>query len=354
MPPSSSRRVPRYRRHKPSGLALVELNGHRHYLGPYGSPESRRRYAELIAEWEASGRQPLHKPGDLTIGELIDRYWHHAEWYYRRPDGSPSGELACLRQALRPLRALYGDAPARDFGPRGLLAIRHAMIDKRWCRRSVNQQVNRLRRIFKWATEQELLPATVLPALQAVEGLRRGRCSAPESKPVHGVPRAYIDAIEPHVSAQVWALVQLQLLTAARAGELVIARPIDLDTSGRIWLYAPAEHKTAHHGHRRRIYLGPPGPGGIDAVPQPGPRCIPLLAGRSRSGPPRRGARSPTDAGALRQPAGLESRAPAGVAPRAALHRRFLPPGDPARHRSGERRGARAGRGGEPQGADSS
>ena len=258
MPSSSAgQRVPKYRRHKPSGLALVELNGHRHYLGPYGSPESHRLYAELIAEWEATGRQPLSKPVDLIIGELIDRFWRHAERYYRRPDGSPSSELSSLRTALRPLRKLYGDTPARDFGPRGLLAVRQDMIGRGWCRSSINHQVNRLRRMFKWATEQELVGNGLLPSLQAVQALRRGRCAARESRPVHGVPRAYIDAIEPHVSAQVWALVQLQLLTAARAGELVIARPIDLDTSGRIWIFSPAEHKTAHHGHRRRIYLGP-------------------------------------------------------------------------------------------------
>jgi integrase len=44
------------------------------------------------------------------------------------------------------------------------------------------------------------------------------------------------------VSRQVWALIQLQLLTGARAGELVGMRPIDLDTSGRIWMFSPQEH----------------------------------------------------------------------------------------------------------------
>jgi len=34
-------------------------------------------------------------------------------------------------------------------------------------------------------------------------------------------------------------------------------RTIDIDTSGEIWTYIPAEHKTEHHGRRRAIHLGP-------------------------------------------------------------------------------------------------
>lgn len=59
------------------------------------------------------------------------------------------------------------------------------------------------------------------------------------------------------MSSQVWALIQLQLFTAARAGELVTMRATEIDTSGPIWIYSPADHKTAHHGIERNIYLGP-------------------------------------------------------------------------------------------------
>jgi len=53
-------------------------------------------------------------------------------------------------------------------------------------------------------------------------------------------------------------MVRLQLLTGARSGELVMMRPCDIDrTGGGIWVYIPADHKTAHHGHQRRIYIGP-------------------------------------------------------------------------------------------------
>lgn len=40
-------------------------------------------------------------------------------------------------------------------------------------------------------------------------------------------------------------MVQMQLLTAARPGEVCIMRPCDIDRSGRIWVYKPKDHKTA-------------------------------------------------------------------------------------------------------------
>jgi hypothetical protein len=66
-------RTPYYSLHKPSGQAVVTLNGQDIYLGRHGSPESRDEHDRAIAEWLTSGRQP---PGetDLTVNDLILRY----------------------------------------------------------------------------------------------------------------------------------------------------------------------------------------------------------------------------------------------------------------------------------------
>ena len=34
-------------------------------------------------------------------------------------------------------------------------------------------------------------------------------------------------------------------------------RAVDIERTGAIWSYTPPLHKTAHHGHRRVIFLGP-------------------------------------------------------------------------------------------------
>ncbi len=105
--------------------------------------------------------------------------------------------------------------------------------------------------------ESELVPPAVFQSLKAVPGLRYGRSDARESAPVKPVPEAFIDAIRGKVLPPVWAMVELQRLTGMRPGEATAMRGCDLNMSGNVWTYEPAQHKTAHHGHRRTIFLGP-------------------------------------------------------------------------------------------------
>jgi integrase len=286
------RSKPSYRLHKATGQAIVTLpdaNGGRRdvYLGKYNTPESRAEYDRVLAEWQAQNHRlaglkvglsnPRFDP-ELTINELADAFWPEAEKHYRHPDGTPTGELHDFRLSFRPLKYLYGHTRAIDFGPLALKAIREAMISGSWLERLdpevrkkyqkarkpaclsrgvINQRIGRIRRMFKWGVENELIPATVLHALQAVKGLQRGRTEARETEPVKPVPEAHITAILPALRPQVADMVLLQFHTGMRPGELCRMRTIDLDTSGQVWFYNPANHKTQHHGHARSIPLGP-------------------------------------------------------------------------------------------------
>jgi len=256
MTPSRKSRTPKLRHHKATGQAYAVLNGQAIYFGPFGTDEATERYHKTIAEWLANGRLPEKSPTEITINELVARYWVFAESYYAQIPGKNT-ELNNMQLSLRMLCELYGNTRILDFGPRGLKTIRQKMVEKGWCRNHVNQSINRIKRIFKWATAEELIPASVYHALWAVASLKQGRCDARESEPVRPVPQEYVDAIQPYVSRQVWAIIQLQLLTAARPGEILQMRPGDIDRSGKIWIYRPVEHKTAHHGHPRQIYIGP-------------------------------------------------------------------------------------------------
>ena len=260
MPKLAKNKLPAYRHHKARGLAVVTLNGKDVYLGPYGTQASKTEYDRVIAEWIANGRQLSEDQGtrqpDITISELIAAYWRHAQAYYTK-DGEPTGEQWWIKLAMRPLRRLYGTALASEFGPLALKAVRQAMIERGDGRNTVNGYVDRIKRMFKWAAENELVSPGAYHGLQAVGGLRRGRCEARETEPVQPVPDQFVDAIRPHVSRQVWAMIQLQRLTGMRPGEVVIMRTADMDTTGSVWHYLPASHKTEHHGHARVVELGP-------------------------------------------------------------------------------------------------
>jgi integrase len=254
--PNVSARVPGLCKHRATGQAVVRLNGKDFYLGRYGSAAAKAEYDRLINEWLGHGRQFARDDDGLSVAELIVAYVRFADTYYVK-DGVPTSETEVIRQAMKWLRKLHSKTPVAQFGPRAFKAVRQAMIDAGISRATVNGYMNRIRRCFRWGVEQELVPPSVLHGLQAVAGLKRGRSEARETEPVRPVPQAFIDAVLPHVSPQVAAMIELQLLTGCRPGEACIIRSCDIDTTGRVWIYRPHDHKTEHHGHKREIFIGP-------------------------------------------------------------------------------------------------
>ena len=109
-----SLQVPSYRRHKPSGQAVVTLSGRDVYLGKWNTKASRAEYDRLIAEWLASGRCLPEAQGGATVAELALAYWRYAQGYYRK-DGEPNGSIDRIRVAVRTLRQTYGPTLARDL-----------------------------------------------------------------------------------------------------------------------------------------------------------------------------------------------------------------------------------------------
>jgi len=181
------KRTPKYGYPKTSGRALVEIDGKTIWLGPYGSDERHEAYNGIIAEWLANGRRlPPHLANgaarsgkindrsiEFTVSQGIAAYWRQAEAYYRKPDGSPTSELSDLRLAFQPLRRLYSSTYAEDFGPRALRVLQQEMIGLDWCRTNINTQINKVRRLFKWAVAQEMVTSSVYQALQTVEPLKK-------------------------------------------------------------------------------------------------------------------------------------------------------------------------------------
>jgi integrase len=263
--------IPSYRLHKQSGQAVVTLPdglGNRRdvLLGEYGTPESRQEYARVLAEWEAGGRSSPSSIGTaaMSLNELLLAYMRHCEGYYRHPDGTPTSEADAIRLAIRPLRRLYGHTSAAEFDSLGLEAVREEMIRLGRCRNRVNKDISRVRRLFRWAAAKKLVPLSVHESLSTVEGLRAGRSAARETAPVRAVAEHVVEATLPHMRPQVAAMVRLQLLTGMRPGEVVTMRGMDLEMTGKVWVYRPGsdqephgKHKTAYRGRDRVILIGP-------------------------------------------------------------------------------------------------
>ena len=281
-------KTPSYRKRSGYDQAIVTLTDsvtkrrRDYWLGEFNTPESRECYHRLIAAWEANDRRhpepedagivparranPAPDDGRTTVAMVIAAYWKWARRYYQ------PNESGTLRVVLRLLRQHHGSEPAEEFGPRKLRALRESMIAgdaaadparPAWSRKYINQHVQRIRRMFRWAASQEMIPASVHQTLDTVEALKRGRTMAREGMKVLPVPTERIDAVRPFLNRQIEAVVDLQLLTGARPGEMLGIRQIDIEQRGHdgdgasVWVYRPREHKNQFRGVERAIMLGP-------------------------------------------------------------------------------------------------
>ena len=261
--PRKNIRIPSLRRC--NGRGFVELGGVRHYLGPWGAEETEEAYRREIAQWLGNGCRQNCPPEEMNVVELCERFYEHAQSYYRRPDGTLTTSIDGVREAVRVLSKLYGRVPVSQFGPLALRTVREVWVSRGLSRSTVNAYTQNARAIFRWGVSHELVPSNIDHALVTVKGLSRGRSEARETEPILPVENRHIEAVKPLVSRPVAALIALQLLTGARPGELVNLRPSNIDQTGEIWIVKLELHKTAYRGRQRTLQFGPR----AQAIPKP-------------------------------------------------------------------------------------
>jgi integrase len=288
--------LPTYRLHKATGQAVVVHDGRSHYLGKFGSPASRAAYDRVVAgilagrnAAEASVGVPLPSPpptAPILVSELILRYWEFATGYYVK-GGRPTGELDPLRLALRALRKRCGGLPAstvgplvvrelqadmarqpdtrrvKVVGPDGVASLETKVVRVGMSRRTINKQIGRVKRVFRWAVAEQLVDPAVYAAIREAPGLKRNRTAAREKPRVRPVDPEHYEAAVACVPAAVAAMARVQWLTGCRPQEVVLMRGADIDCSGPVWEYRPATHKTEHANDsgdealERVVFMGP-------------------------------------------------------------------------------------------------
>lgn len=255
--------LPSYLHHKRSGRARAvwtDLLGRRHdklLPGLYGSTESKGAFAKLILEMQSATPIAATSKQPITVNRILVGFLVHADRHYRRADGTATNEIGEFKRVIRHVRNLYGTSPAKDFGPLALKAVRQRLIDGGACRGVVNQRINRVRHIFKWAVGEQLVAVAVHQALAAVPGLQRGRTTVRESEPVEQIADEKVDCTLPFLPRHVRGMVELQRMTGCRPGEACSIRRAEIDTGGTVWLYNPVQHKSTWRGKPRTIAIGP-------------------------------------------------------------------------------------------------
>lgn len=262
-------RTPKYRRQHGRDFAFVEYRGERVRLpGRADSPESLEAYHKLVASIVGDPEPPKLQAFGMTISELALAWLDHCKAYYVA-NGKPTSEYHICRQSARILTRMVGEEFANSFGPSRFKHVRAAMIRGDWpredddvghgqlTRSTINKYCNRIRRMFRWGVEQELIPSSVLEGLRAVAPLAKGRTSAKEAEPTTAVDQAVVDATLKELHQVVADMVRIQELTGMRSANICGLRPCEIVRQGPVWIYSPATHKGTWRGQTLAIPIGP-------------------------------------------------------------------------------------------------
>ena len=109
----------RQKRKDGNDLAFVILNGTKHYLGAYNSPESDENYKRVLAEFWGTKKTPSSKKDAATattVRTLVDAYLDYAKGYFVHRDGTPTGHYNYCEYVTKPLCELYGSTLTDKFG----------------------------------------------------------------------------------------------------------------------------------------------------------------------------------------------------------------------------------------------
>jgi integrase len=244
-------------------------NGKRTYHGVWGTPEADENYRRFkIAILENPiPALPMSVGDGVFVSELAAGYLDTIENSPMHPS-----HISHFRQVIGYLVETYGDLAVNEFSPKKLKVVRDQLVKavkpcqktgktkRRFCRKMVNDYIGRIKRIFAWGVEEELVHADVYNAIRIVKNLPKrtpGTFDHPERE---DVPEWVIALTLPFLAPVVAAMVVIQYLTGMRPSEVFNMRVGDIDRSRKngLWYYTPESHKTEEQIGKKPIPLGKP------------------------------------------------------------------------------------------------
>ena len=204
--------------------------------------------ARIIAQEMLTGLQTknIKRPQDTNgkISNIINHYLVYAKAYYGDEGEKHAGHDLVL------LNENFGDILAEDFTSLDFQRLIEALVDTGLARKTINDRIGRVKRLFKWAANQMLIPRSTYDSVALVDRLKKNRAvpriddpnetiRAKETGRKRLVPVDIVEKTLPHLSNVVAAMARLQLVTGMRSTEICIMRPCDIDRKGEVWVYTP-------------------------------------------------------------------------------------------------------------------
>lgn len=244
-----------------------DRKGKRHFKR-FGKCDEVTRKEALARYNNWMGREFLTRgsvQGDeWTVQRLCGAYFDECKKIYMK-DGEQTSTLDNAKIGLQQLIDAYGDLDANDFDSPMLTKLAKEMCYSKRKDGSartlsigtVNSRVQTIRRMYVWARSHGWVSREAALDINATPLLRAGRCDAKPMRIVESVPAEVLAATLAKAPKTVADMVQLQILTGMRSGEVCQMRTVDIDRSGKVWIYSPRKHKMQHRRKIRVIAIGP-------------------------------------------------------------------------------------------------
>ncbi len=175
-------RIPTYSRDPRSGRGFTRYVDRRlkkrirkWFPGEFGSPESRAAFHEFILKFtgraeKATARKARERLKAMSVAELMELWVAD----YARRFGERSKNTTAAGYAALAACKDHAAVRAAEFEAGDLRAIRERLVaEDHLSRDGVNRQIYAIRRAFRWAREESLVPASVPVDLEAVRGVPR-------------------------------------------------------------------------------------------------------------------------------------------------------------------------------------
>jgi len=253
--PKLKNRLPKLCRDR--NQAISWHNGKRIIHGVWDSDDAKKSYKRFIAALLENPTLPLRdgKNSDVLVSELVAGFLSDAESRLEKT------EFRHFKRAVGFLVEIYAELSVSEFSPKKLKVCRNQMVKAgTLCRGMVNKHVSRIRHVFEWGVEEEVVLSNVSDALKAVKDLRKGEEGTYDNPPRKEVPDEVIQQTLPFMSPTVATMVKLQRITGMRPSEVykMTVGNIDKHRDNGLWYYSPGSHKTEEHIGKKMIPLGKP------------------------------------------------------------------------------------------------
>jgi len=244
-----------YSLHRGSGQACVRIDGRVHYLGKYGSHESRVRHRNLVAAALAK-RELVAAARPLSLGELCERFVLSKQAEH----GVRSWQDIQARMVALAVCERFAGLEATAFGPKALQEVVASLLaEGKLTRGGINRRKQQVVAMFKWAVSEELVPPSAWHSLQSVPGLRfgKGRDNAPRLAADPAAVEAVVRRLREDGNLGAARCIAFIRATGCRPGEAAGATAADFRLSGPLPSLVVRQHKCAHRGMDRVVPLNP-------------------------------------------------------------------------------------------------